>query len=59
MFQHIAVASSSMVKLSKKAALVLLDPDRRTMIIETFGTGYPITRRHILTHVRYSAQIAV
>ena len=38
----------------------LLDPeDVSTLIIEMFGTGYPKTQHHILTSVRYSAQLSI
>jgi hypothetical protein len=47
----------SIGQIVKKAALGPLVPkDGGTLIIETAGTDYPKTRRHILTSVRYSAQ---
>ena len=38
----------------------LLDnKDGCTLIIESATTGYPKTQRHILTSVRYSAQLSI
>jgi hypothetical protein len=57
-FRRIVLAPSSSVKQSKKAALGMLDPeDGGIMIIEMASTGYPKRRSHILTSVRYSAQM--
>jgi hypothetical protein len=57
-FRRILLASSSSVKQSKKPAHGMLDPeDRGILIIEMACTGYPKTRRHILTSVRYFAQM--